>query len=228
MKRSFLYEIDYFFILSVRKRWYEYTQDKIFNSSLGCSKSTRLTITNIQPDDYDQSVKRDATRVLTITQIYHLEILEEKVHIRVLIEVVNLLSELDTLKIHSLSLYERRMLNSVELITLSSLEDTSQITKVYLQKMNEIEEFDFLLELCPYMAYLRVDCLKRMDLKFVLRYIFKKIKHHCNEHLRLLCFRIPTADDEMINKLKRMIHFEKLLFNYTVKRIADQIYIEWK
>ena len=54
--------------------------------------------------------------------------------------MVDLLPELNTLKIHSLSLYEPRMLNSEELITLSSLEDTSKITKVYLEKMNEIEE----------------------------------------------------------------------------------------
>ncbi|CAF4549079.1 unnamed protein product, partial [Rotaria sp. Silwood2] len=54
------------------------------------------------------------------------------------------------------------------------------------------------------------------------------IKEDCNDRLCLLCFRIPTVDDEMIRKLKRMINFEKLLFNYTIKRVADFIYIEWE
>jgi hypothetical protein len=154
-----------------------------------------------------------------------LEILSENVHSNVLLETVNSLPELNTLKIHSLSLYEPRMLNDEELIILSSIEDTSQITKVYLEKMNEIKELDFLFELCPHMEYLKLDYIKHMDFKFVFRYI---IKHDCNDYLHLLCFRIPTAGDEMIIKLKRMIHFEKLLFNYTIKRVADNIYIEWK
>jgi hypothetical protein len=170
-------------------------------------------------------IRAATTRILTIAQIYHLEISAENVPINVLLETVNLLPELNTLKIHSLSLYKPRMLNEKELIILSSIEDRSQIRKVYLGKMNEIKELDFLFELCPYMEYLKIDYIKHMDFKFVLRYI---IKHDCNGCLHLLCFRIPTADDEMIKKLKSMIHFEKLLFNYTIKRVADNIYVEWK
>jgi hypothetical protein len=206
-------------IFFVRKRWYEYTQEKIY------SKSTRLTITHIY---HDELVRRNTRRVLTIAQIYHLEIPEEKVPVSTLIEAVNLLPELETLKIHSLSLYEPRSLNSEELIILSSIEDTSQITKVYLETMNEIKEFDFLLELCPYMVFLKIDYIKRMDFKFLLRYIVKKIEDDGNDYLRLLCFRIPTADDEMIQKFKRMIRCEKLLFNFTIKRVADNIYLEWE
>ncbi|CAF1638498.1 unnamed protein product, partial [Didymodactylos carnosus] len=59
--------------------------------------------------------EKEPPRVLTIAQIYHLKISEEKVRISVLIEAVNLLPELNTLKLHSLSLYEPRMLNSEEL-----------------------------------------------------------------------------------------------------------------
>ncbi len=197
------------------------------NSSVEYSKSTRLKIKYIDTDDSEESLSIDTTRVLTIAQIYHLEIPEEKVHISPLIQAVNLLPELTTLKIHSLSLYEPRMLNSEELLILSSTEDTSKITKVYLEKMTEIGEFYFLLKLCPYMEYFRVDYIKHTDFKFVLRYIVKKLKDECNDYLHLLCFHIPTADDEMIKKFKRMIHFEKLLFNCTIKRVDDNIYLEW-
>ncbi|CAF4840698.1 unnamed protein product, partial [Rotaria sp. Silwood2] len=92
--------------------------------------------------------------ILTVAQIYHLEISEENVHVAALIEAVSLLSELTTLKIHSLSLHESRTLNSEELLTLASMEDRSKITKVYLKMMNDIEEFYFPLELCPYMEHL--------------------------------------------------------------------------
>ena len=68
-------------------------------------------------------------RILSIEQIYHLEIPPENIDINLLLETINLLPELNTLKIYSVSLYERRILNNKEII-LSSIEDTSQITKV--------------------------------------------------------------------------------------------------
>ncbi|CAF4048302.1 unnamed protein product [Rotaria magnacalcarata] len=42
----------------------------------------------------------------------------------------------------------------------------------------------------------------------------KKIKHDCNEYLRLLYFRVPTADEEMIQKLTIMINLEKFPWNF--------------
>ncbi len=198
------------------------------NSSVEYSKSARLKLKYIDFDACEESMIIYTTRVLTIAQIYHMEIPEENVHIGALIQAVNLFPEVNTLKIHSLSLYEPRMLNSEELLILSSTEDTSKITKVYLEKMTEIGEFYFLLKLCPYMEYFRVDYIKHTDFKFVLRYIIKKLKDECNDYLHLLCFHIPTADDEMIKKLKTMIYSEKLLFNFTIKRVVDNIYLEWK
>ncbi|CAF3939938.1 unnamed protein product [Rotaria sp. Silwood2] len=196
-----------------RKRWYENTQDKICNCSRDLFKSTRLTLKYSDSDDNKKLVTIATKRILTVTQVYDLEILEEKYFIGALIKIINLLPE--NVK------FEERFI-------FSSIEDTSKITNVYLEKMNEIEEFSFLSELCPYMKSLKVDYIKYMDVKFVLRYIFKKIKEDCNEHLCLLCLHIPTVDDEMIGKLKRMINFEKLLFNYTIKRVADHMYIEWE
>ncbi|CAF2573922.1 unnamed protein product [Rotaria sp. Silwood2] len=193
-----------------RKRWYENTQDKICNCSRDLFKSTRLTLKYSDSDDNKKLVTIATKRILTVTQVYDLEILEETYFIGALIKIINLLPE--NVK------FEERFI-------FSSIEDTSKITNVYLEKMNEIEEFSFLSELCPYMKSLKVDYIKYMDVKFVLRYIFKKIKEDCNEHLCLLCLHIPTVDDEMIGKLKRMINFEKLLFNYTIKRVADHIFI---
>ncbi|CAF2707002.1 unnamed protein product [Rotaria sp. Silwood2] len=170
----------------------------------------------------------DMTHVLTIAQIYHLEISEENVYVNALIATISLLPELKTLKIHSLSLHKPIMLDSEELISNLSMNYTSKVRKVYLQTMYEIQEFSILLNLCPYMEYLKVDYTEKMDFTFVLRYILKKIKYDCNEHLRLLCFRVPTADDETIEKLNRMINLEKLPWNFKIKRVAENLYFEWK
>ncbi len=48
-----------------------------------------------------------------------------------------------------------------------------------------------------------------------------------NEDLCLLCLRIPTADDQLIEKLKKIIDSNGRLVDYTIKRIMDKIYLQW-
>jgi len=136
-------------ICPYRKRWYEYSQD---NSSVELSKSTRLLLTYIIGDDIESD---DIKRSLTIAQIYHMEISQEKIFIGTLIQAIHLLSELDTLKIHSLLLDQPRYLCFEEMIIFCTTEDTSKITKVYLEEINDINDIHFLMGLCPYMTYLK-------------------------------------------------------------------------
>ncbi|CAF4289127.1 unnamed protein product, partial [Rotaria sordida] len=119
-----------YLIRPYRKRWYENIQDKICNSFLDLSKSIRLTLKYIDSDDIENLLKVATRRILTVAQVYNLEIPKEKFFIGALIRIVNLLPEVNTLKIHSLSLYEPRMLNSKELFIFSSIEDTSKITNI--------------------------------------------------------------------------------------------------
>ena len=67
-----------------------------------------------------------------------------------------------------------------------------------------------------------------MDIQFVLKLIIKKINYDSNECLRLLCFRIETPNNEIIEELHRMIHIEKLLLNYKIKHVLQNIYVELK
>ncbi|CAF1083061.1 unnamed protein product [Rotaria sordida] len=131
-----------------------------------------------------------------------------------LIKAISLLPEFNTLKIHSLSSYRILMLDFHECIMSSLIKHTSKITKVYLEKMYDIVD-------------LKIDYTNTMDIESVLRFIVEKINHDCNVHLRLLCFHISAADDEIIQKLNRMINIEKLLLNYIIKRMIDNISIEW-
>jgi hypothetical protein len=105
---------------------------------------------------------------------------------------------------------------------LLSREDTSKITKVYLEIMMEITDIYFLMILCPYMNYLKIGFINDMDGKLFLRQMLNKINSEHNKYLRLLCFRIPAADDNIIRKLK------KLIADYSIRRVCDKIYLQWK
>jgi len=117
-------------------------------------------------------------------------------------------------------------IDETELISLIS--NKNQITKVNMEKISNINEICFLLELCPRMIYLKIDFINNIDMELFLRIILLKIKTKCNHQLRLLCFSIQAADDQMIKTLQTMITFEKLLLDYTIKRIQKNVYLQWK
>jgi hypothetical protein len=98
VKKSLSYEIDCLF--SFRTRWYEYADD---NSSIDLSKSARLNIMDMSSLESYESIIKYIKRILSITKIYHLEISESQTFIDLLIQIIDLLPEINLLKIHSLS-----------------------------------------------------------------------------------------------------------------------------
>jgi hypothetical protein len=167
----------------------------------------------------DKVVSKEIKRVLTITQIYHLEIREKKISIPVLIQAVNLLSDITTLKLHSLSRDETIELTVKELLILCSMKETSKITEIYLEEIGDVQELDFLFTLCPCMRYFKVGCINTMDVQLFLRTVFKKINHTNNHyHLRSLCFHVQTVDHQIVENIEEMIKCEKLFPHFTVTR----------
>lgn len=195
------------------KPWHE------FNNPL--SKSTRLILTDISSLESQELIHMHINRALTVAQIYHLVIQDEQIFNGTLLKAVNLLPDLMTLDISSLLVEE-------EVDVLLSRESTSQITKVCLEMMMEITDIYFLMVVCPKMEYLRVGSLNDMDVELFVREILDKINSENNQHLRLLSFIIEEANDELIQKLAKMIDTEKLIVDYSIRRVYDNIFLQWK
>jgi hypothetical protein len=209
-----------------RKTWHEYTNDKILNSFLERTKSTQLTIANITLDDPSKIVPADILRILTVSQIHHLDISDE-IFGGTLIILIDLLSVLDTLKIHCLSLHEPRDLNDNEDRLLQSIKHKNKIKKVFLQRVDDVYELSFILSLSASLGFLRIGVKENIKIEYLLSNIINKINSECHTCLRCLCFNSPTADDETIIKLNKMINDEKFLFNYSITRTLDCIYLQW-
>ncbi|CAF3308809.1 unnamed protein product [Rotaria sp. Silwood2] len=208
-------------ICSYKKRWYD------VNSSIELSKSTRLTLVDLPDDDHMMVFHLIIRDLLLVTQIYHLEITKETFCSNILIELTYKLSSLDSLKITSLILSQFEY-PSIKDKNFHFLSEKNNITKVYLKKMGAIEEIYFLIRLCPRMIYFKVDFINDMDIALFIKYILKKTNKDCNQYLRSLCIRKPTASDEIIQKLEEMIHQEQLLNHFTITSVADNIYLQWK
>ncbi|CAF1157609.1 unnamed protein product [Adineta steineri] len=161
----------------------------------------------------------------TIGQIYDLEISD--ISLNRFIQILNFLPKLNSLKISSLSLKQFKCLSNDEKERLNFITNQNQIRKIILEQMNDIEEIIFLLEHFTQMTYLKIDSINTLHMELFLRIILLKIQTKPNHQLKLLSFYISAADDKMIETLQTMIDFEKLLFNYTIKRSMENIILEW-
>jgi hypothetical protein len=93
------------------------------------SESARLILMNIPPVERQELITIHISRALTLSQFYHMKILEKTIFIGALIQSVDVLSELKSLKIHSLSLDQPRKLCEEEVDIFLSTEDTSNNIK---------------------------------------------------------------------------------------------------
>jgi hypothetical protein len=218
-----LYEIDCF--ISFRKTWYEYAKDISVNSPLEISKTTTLTITSV---NFDEEISVYIKRVLTIAQIYQLDISVYEFFIDTLIQLIDLLPDLTTLTINSLTYYKPGNIHAEKLVKLGSKKEAYNITRVYVEEINEISELYFLLEHCPLIEYLELDYIAEMNITSFLRIILERSKRGYNEHLRSLCLYAPGADNETITNLETMISDLILSVDYKIERILEYIYFQWK
>ncbi len=216
----------YLLIYFVRKRWYEYDiQHQMIHSSNELFKSMRIVFLTVH---YSEDINKEIiSHISTVAEIYHLKI-DEEIYTDTLMEILVLLPELDSLQISSL-LYSNPMYKTDENREMFSLlTSQNQITKVYLKEMKTMEDIYFLIELCPRMTYLKVEFLQKINIQLFVRFILMKINMEFHHQLRLICFRVISADEKLIEKLNKMIFLEKLLTEYIIKRTSDYIYLQWK
>ncbi len=127
-----------------------------------------------------------------------------------------------------LPLDKTRGLTDVELRSAYLNRQRSKITKVYIEEINDMEDFNFIGIIYPYMIYLKVKLGNNMDIYLVWCTILKDIYTNDLCSIRSLCVYVPAADDQMIENLQQMIKYEQLLIQFTIKRILDNIYLQWK
>ena len=145
-----------------RERWYEYdAQHKIINSSNQFAKSMQLILTIDYSEECRELLDINLSRVLSVAEIYHLNILEE-VFACTLSNILFSFLELDSIKISSLSNFSTEKEQVFYCIS-----GKNNIIKVNLEKMIDIEDVYFLIKLFPRMSYLKVTHINNMDMKLL-------------------------------------------------------------
>ncbi|CAF4076208.1 unnamed protein product [Rotaria sordida] len=236
LERRWILDIEFEFktvIYSIRpyqKRWYEYsTQNTMINFSHELSKSIRLSLDNLCPEQWTKTIYFNdyINHVLSLTQIYHLEI-HAKIFCNKLMEILHLLPDIITLKIFSLPILQQGNLSDDEIEFLCILLPKNQIQKICFENMEDMDEVYMLLLICSRINHLQIQCVDYMHAELLTKVILTQIKDVSNSLLRFLCFSIPEAHHEMIEKLEIMIDRENLRFDFIIKHVMDKIYLQWK
>ncbi|CAF2784611.1 unnamed protein product [Rotaria sp. Silwood2] len=208
-------------------------QQKTINSSINLSQDTRLILVIFTGESFNQAEKTqlfiDQIRnSFTMIDIIHLEVSFEEIFVGTLIKFIQLFPNLNSLQIAFWSLLKLNCLYVEDSQIFHLVKHNNKITKVSLRRIRKIEDIYFLIDLFPQMQYLEIDCTKYIDPKLFLRSILP-INTKCIGHLSSLCLYVQKVNDELIQKLQKMIDLEKLLSDYTIKCINKQsIYLQWK
>jgi hypothetical protein len=195
-------------------------------STVKLPEINQLTIIDMFDVDNDQSFFDALGPILLTAQIRCLKITCRKIFIGTLIDLIRYLPNLHSLIVTYLAMVDPRCLLVEEATTLRFVSQNNKITRVNLQQMNDLAQVQFLLELCPRIEYLEVDCTNVVYPEDVIRFILmKNIKYIPN--LSSLCLKIRPTKTDLVYHLKRMIDFEQLHQNYTIQQTENSIHFQW-
>ncbi|UJR11599.1 hypothetical protein I4U23_015781 [Adineta vaga] len=234
-------------IHSHKKRWfnkYEYEQGNTgtcLNQSMECSiiskqeniykSSTKLDRTiqsnlNLILSQVDQIFIEEFNAVCDAIHFTHLNIECDEISNEILLNIVQLLPNLESLKVSSKRINEIdrsfTIVKSMYFLTSTN----NKITKVYLAKTIYLTQVNFLLNLCLSMQHFQVDVPEDMNLDRLVQFILFKVTTIIAK-LRSLCLCIPKAGEHTICQIRNRIESKNLLSNCRIMRSGENILVTW-
>jgi hypothetical protein len=216
-----------------RNKWYEShdgldgipTQHVIYSTQP--SRDVELTLILSFFKNSIELFADNTISLFALLRITRLDVLYTGIFIGTLIDLMNHLPNLDSMRILSLLLLQPRCLTVEEVNTFRLVSNNNKITKVNIQWTTDLAQIQFLIDLCRSMRYLEITCSVNVDLKVLIRFILIKDLKYI-PHLCILCLHIPKETHRMVEELQEMINFERLRRDYTIKHLRDTIYLSWK
>ncbi|CAF2937862.1 unnamed protein product, partial [Rotaria sp. Silwood2] len=227
-------------IHSYKKKWYhlyehmnqqdnsiDFNSKNYRNRLTSSFRDVELTATNRCDFEQYQFIIENIKSLFQLVQITYLNIDLRYSSIDLLIDVMYNLPNLNSLCMSCLPLLEVNI-SADKQSKLQSISSNNKITKVNFEKLVEIKQLQFIINLCQRLEFLQVECTNNVNIELVIRYIIMKYRTKTLLFIHLLCLHFPTADQKMIVIIQKIIDSEKLLNDYSIKRNLDKIYLRWK
>ena len=201
-------------------------QQDIENSSTEFIPTIQLHITSRFIHKIDEQFIERIKPVLYAVQFTHLNINGKEISTEILVQIVKLLPNLDSLNISSLKMIHPVCSNVdfTDSYLLSSI--SKKITKVCLENTTNMEQVDFLFYLCRGVQHFQVHVPEDKDLDMILSSIFIQINTSV-PWLKSLCLRIPHINDGIMRHIQNPTKEKTSLSDYMLKRSCNHIFLKW-
>jgi hypothetical protein len=175
---------------------------------------------------YDDIIKKDLHRVLFTIKIYHLNIFMEHLPFTLLLEILSLLPDLLSLKIHSFQLDENNFgLITKQIRIFHHNIDKCRIKSICIEEIH-VENVHWLFRSCRFIKNLEIKYMINMNIEDLPKFL--NLIPRWTRYFHSFTLHVPIINDEFIRIFDCMIHSEKLLVNYTIKRVCNKIVIQLK
>ncbi|CAF1074655.1 unnamed protein product [Adineta steineri] len=170
-----------------------------------------------------QSIKK-LKSALEAIQFTHLNIDDDTMSINMLLGILHLLPNIESLKLSSIPIVKLESLFIEHTRNHLSVLAINKITKVKLGQVIEEEEIEFFINLCPHIEYLEVGCMSYTDVPSLMKFILM------NRMTRIpnLCFIIHMANENLVRTLANIMDSETVNDKYTIQRSGNKISVHWK
>ncbi|UJR19435.1 hypothetical protein I4U23_022565 [Adineta vaga] len=201
-------------------------EEMIDQCSMSFITPTKLRILRISKGQRTQVFIANLKSLSAALQFTCLNIRCKEISTEILMKIIDLLPNLDSLDMTLPYIESISPFNYNENIDFST-SINNRITKVTLKRIHDIKEVNFFLNLCLRMKYLHLSVLQHINLDDLLRCILLQANTFLSQ-LKYVCLHVPSASEEIVYQLQKLIDTEKLLTNYMINRSGNYIYLKWK
>ncbi|CAF1466524.1 unnamed protein product [Adineta steineri] len=206
-----------------KKKWYEYN-----SKPNQLSKSVEFEINDVSPEQCVKSISINdhIYHALTITQIYHLQI-SMTVSLEDLYKILVLLPDIETLTLFRLSFTNPTHISDEELQPLYLLFHEKHFQKISFIDVHQMADIHFLMLICRHVNHLHLHCKDYNHAESFVGLILYHVRSEKDSKLRLLSLTMPKFANDMIEYLTKIIKENKLLNDFIIEQVKNDVYIKW-
>ena len=212
-----------------RKKWYN-SKNAIQSSEdnvSGLSQDIELRLTG---EFFNKPYLTEIIQRRSLITVLHLISLRVCLYTNThkLIEILNFLPNLHSLRIKSYSLAPFPEMIHQPISVIRSLSLQNQINKLFIEGIRYCEEVLLFIHLCSHLEHLEIHCENHIDLQSFIVSILIHSDVRSHRHLRSLCVHSNKADNQIVQFLQEMIDANKLFPSCTIEQTLTRIYLVWK
>ncbi|CAF1436347.1 unnamed protein product [Adineta steineri] len=206
-----------------KKKWFEYNSES--NQLL---KSVEFEIVDVSPEHWVKSIhiSDHIYHALTITQIYHLQI-STTISLENLYKILLLLPDIETLSLFRLLFTNSTSITDEELQPLCLLFRENHFQQLSFSDVYQMADVHFLMLICFHVNHLHLHCKDYNHIESFVGLILSHVRSRTGSKLRLLSFTMLKFANDMIEFLTKIIKENKLLNDFIIEQVNNDVYIKW-